>query len=149
MTVISKNQFSIALTLLLPNGPYRVQGAWETKSGGLADSNAYTHMPGNMGPQTAVAGTQTVSELVIGRSYDLERDEGLGVIDTLLYWRGKARCRAQQISLDANEAVFQTGWVMTGILKSVQLPDYDAAAVSENAVMTVTIMLDGTIARSA
>lgn len=141
MTAVTQNQFAVTLTF----EGNRIPGLWEKKSGGLADSNTTTYMPGGMGPMTALAGAQIIGELTLDRVYDPTRDQD--VIDTLLKGRGRGRCVVKQVDLDANGAAVGNGLVWTGILKSVNDPDYDSSSTTP-AMMEIVITTDGTVARA-
>jgi hypothetical protein len=118
-------------------------GTFDKMTGGEFDSEETKYKPGAMAPQISLGGSKTISNIVVTRLYELERDHPL--VPWLLAQTGKAECVISKQPLDINEHPFGSPIVYQGKLKKVTPPPADSEATTTPAVIELEISTSGLV----
>jgi hypothetical protein len=79
-------------------------GIWDKLSGGAIDSTETRYRPGAMGKEISLGGVVTVTNVVIERYWDLQREGG--VINWLIGRVGKGVVTVKKLPLDVDGNAF-------------------------------------------
>lgn len=99
-------------------------GVFDTMTGGEIDSEETKYKPGGMAPQISLGGSVQVSNVTVGRLYDLGRDHVK--VPTLRAGIGRADMIVTKQPLDVDGNVFGKPIIYTGKLKQMTLPDHNS-----------------------
>lgn len=137
MAGATKQQRSVSLSI---DGKDR--GVWDTMTGGAVDSDDNKYKEGGMVPEVSLGTSSTVTNIILGRLYRLERDHGWA--SNTAPRVGKADCVVKDQPLDADGNPFGRPRVFRGKLKTITYPDADSNA-SDPSVVMVEITPSGTV----
>src|SRR3954452_1764681 len=132
-------QDQYANTLLVDGRPL---GVYDKFSGGDMDSSETKYMAGGMEPEQSLGGPQKVTNVIVTRKYDLERDHDL--VRWLKDRRGKASATVNRQPLDVDGNPYGKPLVYTGKLKSVKLGGTDSNATAAD-TYDVEISTEGNV----
>jgi hypothetical protein len=107
-------------------------GIWDKMDGGDVDSNEKKYKPGGMAPEISLGGSRTVSNVIVSRYYDLDRDGS--IIKTLFDRAGKGQVTVTKQPLDINEVPYGEPIVYQGTLKMAKAPAVDSESSEEGRV---------------
>ena len=131
-----QDQYNVTLTVAGVN-----LGTFDKMTGGDFDSEETRYKPGAMAPQLSLGGSKTITNIVLDRLYELERDHPL--MQWLESETGRADCVVTKQPLDINEHPFGSPLVYQGKLKKVTPPPADSQATTTPAMMTVEVSPSG------
>lgn len=117
-------------------------GVFDTIDGGEADSEETKYRPGGMAEEISLGGRGTISNVTLGRLYELARDHD--TIRWLMARRGKARATVTRQPLDVDGNAFGRPFVYTGTVKTVTLPKGDSNS-NNAAVWTMVVSTEGNV----
>lgn len=100
-------------------------GTFDKLTGGEMDSEEVKFRPGGMGPEVALGGPRTTSNVTVSRVYSLDGDHTVN-LPTLKAAIGKASVTVSKQPLDVDGNAYGSPTVYTGVLKNVKLPDHDS-----------------------
>lgn len=126
-----QNQWMVTLAVRDTNGGYRQTGVWDKMTGGEMDSEETKYRPGGMGKQISLGGSTSVSNPVLTRLYDLQRDHDLA---RWLFARcaADADCIVTKQPLDKDGNPYGRPFTYTGVLKRVSNPEHDSDSSDPN-----------------
>jgi hypothetical protein len=99
-------------------------GVFDKRTGGDTDSEESKYRPGGLGMQVALGGKTIITNVIIDRLYDLERDHELA--RRLRTRVGVALASVSEQPLDRDRNPWGRPIVWHGILKMVQTPERDS-----------------------
>ena len=139
-----QNQKLVYVSLELTPGVWtRIPDPFDKRTGGDVDSSETKYKPGGMLPERALGGTATVGNVTVDRLYDVARDHDL--IRRCRGRVGKAGMRVTEVPIDADGVPLSVEpTVRTGVLKTVNEPDYDSNSESA-AVWSLVCSTHGTV----
>lgn len=118
-------------------------GVFDKKTGGEVDSEESKFKPGGMGDQVSLGGSKSVSNLTIGRMYDLVRDTPHR--GKLLNAVGKFDFTVSVQHLDLDKNPVGAPEIYKGKVKQFSLPDHDSestdAAMFEVEMSSATLTI--------
>lgn len=116
-------------------------GVWEKKTGGGMDSDSTLIYPGGRARPVGLGGKQIPGRATLVRTVYLERDW-----PKLKLWMSKVGKQKPVIMkdqpLDADDNVYGSPLVQSGVLKMVQEPDRESDS-SDAAQVTIEVTIDG------
>jgi hypothetical protein len=118
-------------------------GTFDKMTGGDVDSEETKYKPGAMAPQITLGGSKTVSNIVISRLYDLNRDHP--IIQWLFSLVGRGAVVVTKQPLDINGAPFGSPIVYQGVLKKSTPPPADSEATTTPAMLELEVSTAGTV----
>lgn len=117
-------------------------GIFDTKTGGETDSEESRYKPGG-GPEEALGGYATVTNITVSRRFKIGRD------DILIGWlrsrAGKGSAVIKVLNVDEDGNPWETSERFTGVLKRVSPAEYDSQN-TEAAVFELEITPNGEVA---
>lgn len=115
-------------------------GTFDTMDGGEIDSEELKYRPGGMAPQISLGGSKSISNVTVGRLYDLARDHSLVAFLDGQVGKGAATVTKQPLDTDGN--AFGKPIVYTGKLKQLTLPGHNSES-SDAAMIELEISVSG------
>lgn len=115
-------------------------GVFDTFEGGDADSDETKYFPGGMAPQRTLGGLPMVTNVTVGRLYDLARDHD--IVRGLMNRQGKAQMTVSKQPLDIDGNPFGRPIIYHGILKTITPPKSDSNSNSAS-VWTAVLSTEG------
>lgn len=122
-TYVREDQFSISVTVVGVTFPFTT--SWQSMEGGDVQSNAVKTHPGGMYGEIALGGPSSRSDCTVKRLYSEDLDAFVPTLESLV---GNARMSVSWTPLNADTTAGGTTHVLTGYLKEVTIPVYDANA---------------------
>jgi hypothetical protein len=131
-----QDQYNVTVTIDGEN-----LGTFDKMTGGDLDSEETKYKPGNMGPEISLGGSKQITNIVVSRLYDLNRDHPK--MEWLESKTGKGQCVVTKQPLDINEQKFGKPLVYKGTLKKVTPPPADSSATTTAAMIELEISTNG------
>ena len=135
-----EDQFNVTVTVKR-GGTVKDLGTFDTFDGGEIDSEETKYWPGGLANQLSLGGRRSVSNLTVGRLYDLARDHpNMG---WLAGGVGKADVIVTKTSIDIDGNAFGRPLIYEGKMKQLTPPNHDSesndAAVYEIEVSSASV----------
>lgn len=115
-------------------------GTFDTMTGGETDSTDTKHHSGGMGPEEALGGPATTSNVVIARAFKRGRDGAFR--KRLRHQVGIKRMRVKRQILDEDGHAFGDPEVFTGIIKRVNPVDETDSDSGDAAMFEIELSTD-------
>lgn len=114
--------FQLTITVNYPGLGFL--GIWDKDTGGDFDSEETRYRAGAGASQHSLGGAQTVTNIVLTRAYDIDRDHRL--VKLLAAARGRATVQITKQPLDIQYSTHGDPITYTGTLKRVKIPESDS-----------------------
>jgi hypothetical protein len=109
--------------------------SWDVMDGGDITAESVNYLPGGMAPAVELGGIPKRGDLTVARIWS---DAMIAVYKALDDVSGRAACTVTYVVLDANgNTVPNATFTYTGVLKSVNRPNYDSSTSSEAKIQLV------------
>lgn len=142
-TVITSEQFLVTAYAGTPNTPgYTDLGQWSSRTGGDVTAPISDHFFGGMDPPVAAGGRRTMDTVELRRPFAYG---DAGLIINLAPRVGLVRIHCTMQALDGDRHPFGAGFVVTGTLAGIVMPEHDAANEGDSAPWGLTIKPDVTL----
>lgn len=123
-TYVREDQFNIQVSIVGVTFPFTT--SWQSMEGGDVEANAVKTHPGGMLGEIALGGPASRGDCTVARLYEEDLDAFIPTLEGLC---GNARMSVSWAALDGDgNPAGGMQHVLTGYLKTVDIPTYDANA---------------------